>query len=274
MQKRDTRICDFLQKLSGKEIYADFTDIDNTKTNHMGYGMYDVRNSPVGPFMILYRDGPTNIDSTVTMIEVRYLNANIDVDALVFVDSILDKDKKINPDFIALRNLIGSFKTRPSAMSYNEAFDKFFYLTTDSELREANSKKYVHARIIYDVINQMISMGPQNTKYVKNKDEYRVSVRFPNNELEEITFQIIDHYDTFGGYPSIKIEIPRIGLADTFLNQKHDEYKHEMVFNQAQRYLKSLKSGKTIALGTEYFSRFDAPYRHLMAQVLNTRKVK
>lgn len=274
MQTRNPKLKDFLQKLSGKEIYADFTDIDNTKTNPMGYGMYDVRNSPVevGPFMIDYVSATTNVGSVVTKITVRV--PNLDIDAVAFVDSVLDDGKQVAPDFIAFRNLIKSLKTRPSAMSYNEAFDKFFYLTTGPAIRKANAEKCVNARVIYDVINQMILMGPQNTECVKIENGYRVSVRFPNNELEEITFQIIDHYDTFGGYPSIKIEIPSIGLCDTFLSKKHNEYKHEMVFNQAQRYLQSLESGKTIALGTEYFSRFDAPYRHLMAQVLNTRKVK
>jgi len=272
MQTRNPKLKDFLQKLSGKEIYADFTDIDNTKMNPMGYGMYDVRNSPVGPFMIDYVSGLTNIGSVVTKITVRV--PNLDIDAVAFVDSVLDDGKQVAPDFIAFRNLIKSLKTRPSAMSYNEAFDKFFYLTTDLASRKANAEKYVNARVIYDVINQMILMGPQNTECVKIENGYRVSVRFPNDEKEVMMFQTVKRYDTFGSYPSIKIEIPRIGLSDTFLDHKYQEYKHEMVFNQAQRYLKALKLGKTITPGTEYFGRFDAPYRHLMSQVLNTRKVK
>ncbi len=274
MQTRNPKLKDFLQKLSGKEIYADFTDIDNTKTNPMGYGMYDVRNSPVevGPFMIDYVSATTNVGSVVTKITVRV--PNLDIDAVAFVDSVLDEGKQVAPDFIAFRNLIKSLKTRPSAMSYNKAYDKFLYFLTNPGIREANAEKYRHAEVFYDIINKMYAMGSQNTKFVKNKNGYNVRVRFPNNKFEEMTFQFVDHYDTFGNYPSVTIGIPRLNLFDTFLSQKHNEYKHEMIFNHVKGYIDSLKSGEPFVPGKEHLDLFEAKTRHLMAQVLNTRKVK
>ena len=220
--------------------------------------------------MIDYVSATTNVGSVVTKITVRV--PNLDINKVAFVDSVLDEGKKTAPDFIAMRNLIGTLKTRPSAMSYNEAFDKFFYLTTSPAIRKANAEKYVNARVIYDVINQMISMGPQNTECVKIENGYRVSVRFPNDEFQEMIFQTTDLYDTFGSYPSIKIEIPSIGLCDTFLSKKHNEYKHEMAYNQAQRYLQSLESGKSLTPVPEGFGRFDAEYRRLMRKVINARQ--
>ena len=266
----DIQVRDFLKKVSGAEIYADFTDFDNTKMNPMGYGMYDVRYSPVGPFMILYRYAPTNIDSTVTMIEVR--TQDTDMDSLVFVDSVLDAGKEVDSDFVALRKFIGSLKSRPSTMSYNKAYDKFFYFLTDPGIREANAEKYRHAEVFYDTINKMGAMGSQNTKLVKNKNGYDVRVRFPNNKFEEMTFQFVDHYDEFGSYPSVTIGIPRLDLFDTFLSQKHDEYKHEMIFNHAKKYIDSVKSGEPFVLGKEPLDLFEAKTKHLMSLITNSRQ--
>lgn len=276
MQTRKPELKDFLQQVSGKEIYADFTDIDNTKMNPMGYGIYDVRHSPVGPFMIDYTSGPTKCGSIATKITLRV--QDLDIDKLAFVDSCLDEDKQIAPDFIAMRNLIGTLKTRPSAMSYNEALDKFEYFLCFPYARNVHARKSVYAHVVCYLIREMKLMGLQNTtvKAIKNREPngYEVSVRFPGGVTQVL--KVFDGRSKFQeGYDAVWFEIPGIELPEYGFNplfDNHGAYPNKMVYDCAKQYLDELKSDKPLTPVTENFGCFGAEFRRLMRKVINARQ--
>ena len=259
-----------MEKVSGEKIYADWTDVDNRKQNPMRFGMYDVRNSSVGPFMINYVSRPCKNDDILReTITLRVQNMELDE---LFWGPFWPEDKP-NPDFITLRNFVYSLKSRPSMISYNEALDKFAYLNTVDYVRTYAAKKYVRARVIYDVINQMIAMGRQNTICAPLKcgvSGYSVTVRFPGGKSETVNFA--DICSQFGKpADGFEITIPSINFEERFVGT-WDSYKDQMVYKHAKQYLDALKTNKPLVLGTEEFGRFDAPYHHLMAQVFRARQ--
>ncbi|MBO4625796.1 MAG: hypothetical protein J5679_00770 [Alphaproteobacteria bacterium] len=267
---KNVHVRDFLQKLSGEKLYADWTDVDNTKQNPMHYGIYDVRNSPVGPFMINYVSRECKNDDVLReTITLRV--PGMDIDEL-FWGPFWPEDKP-DPDFITLCNFISGLKSRPSMLSYHEAFDKFDYCMTFPYVRDKAAQKFVCARAIYDVINTMIVMGRQNTICAPLKHGvpgYSVTVRFPDNKSETVNFA--DFRSEFGKpADGFVIAMPSINLEERFVSS-WNSYKDKMVYNHAKQYLDALKSNKPLVLGTEEFCRFDAPYRQLMRRILNARQ--
>ena len=269
--KQDERITRFLTLLAGEKVYADFSEIPGNTPNPMHFGIYDVRETKgADAFMIDYKQVKTSIDTIVTTIELRV--PSLDIDVLVF--NRHQPNEPVNPDFIALHNFINRMQSRPVQTSYNEAADKFYFFMTSSDWRANAAKKYLNARIVYDVINQMILAGPQHTKCTKVTNRvpggYRVTVRFPGGKTETVMF-----YDAYTRSDKecdgVQIVIPSIQLEDTFNN--HADYKNKMVYNHARAYLNALTKSKPIEPGREEFNRFDAEYRSLMKRVLHAREL-
>ena len=259
----------FLEKVSGEKIYADFTDMDKTKQNPNGFGIYDVRNSSVGPFMIDYNIlGCQNDDFLRDTMTLRV--PELDIDNVCF--GPFWPDSKPSKDFIALRNVISNMKIRPSMMSYNEAVDKFMYFHASSIVRQIVARKDVEARVIYDVVNQMISMGLQNARLRMDELGCNITTRLPGGKTETIRF--IEYSD-----PSEKkfdktyavIKIPSVDIS-FMCGGRIPTTRDKMVYDQVKRYADSITSCKSITPGTEEIGRFDVGYRWLMKQVLNARE--
>ncbi|MBR4475756.1 MAG: hypothetical protein IKP05_03710 [Alphaproteobacteria bacterium] len=260
----------FLEKASSEKIYADFTDMDKTAQNPNGFGVYDVRNSSVGPFMIDYKiSGCKNDDFLRDTMTLRV--PEMGIDNVCF--GPFWPDAKPSKDFIALRNLVGNMKTRPSMMSYDEAIDKFMYCNATSYIRELVARKSAESRVIYDVVNQMISMGPHNTELRWENYGYNITVRFPNYKKETIKFM---EYDTpsnnqIGKPPYALIEIPSANVRLMCGNEVNTN-QEKMVYNQVKRYKEGIVACEQIAPETEDFGRFDVGYRKLMKHVLDMRE--
>jgi len=219
--------------------------------------------------MIDYKQVKTNIDTIVTTIELRV--PSMEIDLLVFDRH--QPNEPEDPDFVALRNFINRMQSRPVLISYNEAFDKFYYFMTSSDWRESAAKKYLNARVVYDVINQMITVGLQRTKCTKIKNRapggYRVTARFPDGTKETVEF-----YDAYTRpckeCDGVQIVIPSVNFSDTFNN--HADYKNKMVYDHARAYLDALANAQPIEPGREEFNRFDPGYLGLWHTIIKARQ--
>ena len=260
----------FLEKVSGEKIYADFTDMNKTVQNPNGFGVYDVRNSSVGPFMINYNIlGCRNDDFLRDTMTLRV--PEMGIDNVCF--GPFWPDAKPSKDFIALRNLVGNMKIRTSMMSYDEAIDKFMYCNEDSYIRRLVARKSAESRVIYDVVNQMISMGVHNAKLSWADIGYKIVVPFPGGKTETVRF--VEYSD-----PSEKkidktyalIMIPSAGIS-LMCGDKINTKQERKAYNQVKRYKEGIVACEQIAPGTEDFGRFDAEYRSLMKRVLHAREL-
>lgn len=260
----------FLEKASGEKIYADFTDMDKTKQNPNGFGIYEVRNSSVGPFMIDYNvKGCRNDDFLRDTMTLRV--PELDIDNVCF--GPFWPDSKPNKDFVALRNIVSNMKIRPSMMSYDEAVDKFMYFNACTAVRNIVARKDTEARVIYDVVNQMISMGLHNTMIgFDNGISYKAVVRFPGGKTETVEFvdnrELIDK-QVNASYASVLI--PSVNIC-FMCGGKFETKQDKMVYNQMKRYIDSICSYKQIEPEPKDFGRFDVTYRRLMKQVLDARE--
>ena len=258
-----------MEKASSEKIYADFTDMDKTAQNPNGFGVYDVRNSSVGPFMIDYKiSGCKNDDFWRDIMTLRVPEMGIDNEYF----GPFGPDAKPGKDFVVLRNLISNMKTRPSMMSYDEAIDKFMCCNEDSYIRGLVARKSAQARVIYDVVNQMISMGPHNTELGWKDYGYNITVRLPNFKKETIKFM---EYDIPSNNqicePYALIEIPSANVS-LMCGNKVNTKQEQMAYNQVKRYKEGIVACEQIAPGTEDFGRFDVGYRKLMKHVLDMRE--
>ena len=258
-----SQIAELLQK---GELVAEFSERFGHGVNREGYGIYDVKTSALGPFMIKFNEA-LNAGKVVHYIDLRMPNA--DFSKLFFDCNMPMKIETPDPDYLVLRQLIRKIKTKPSKESYNKALDKFNLIMEEHKNAFVDEpQKYVHARVIYDVINQMISMGPSNTKYVVIPYGYRVTVKFEGGATELMQFEHRVSQSN-SEQETVKIEIPSIKLTEKFNN--YEDRINMMLFDHAMRYMDSLKPRKELTQGTEKFDRLDAAYCTLISEVMTKR---
>ena len=257
-----SKIAELLQK--GK-LDAEFTERSGRGPNREGYGIYDVRTSALGPFMIKFNEALSG-GKTVHYIDLRI--PNIDFSKLFFDCNMPMKIETADPDYLLLRRLIQNIKTKPSEMNYDKALDKFNSIMEEHRnVSVDESQKYVNACVIYDVINQMISMGPSNTKYVVIPYGYRVTVKFEGGATELMQFE--HRTSNNSDHETIKVEIPSIKLTEKFNN--YEGRTNIMLFDHAMRYMESLKPRTELTPGTEKFDRLGDDYCKLMSEVMTKR---
>ena len=263
---KNKEILDTIRALSVEKFYADYTEISGNKPNPNKYGIYDVRNSSVGEFMLMYEEKAV-VDGIVPCIDLRIPKMNFN--AVVFnYPGATDEERAT---FNAVRNFVSKFKSRTSMSEYWETFDRFYYLMSSLDVRQAEADQHDKACAICDVITAMQSMGRQNTKYIKSRKNEVVSVRFPDG-LQRVIFTDVFHSDANVRNPrAIQIEIPAAGISGIF--NKDRDYKNEMVYNHAKDYLESLSNPDTpMVVRAVNFCRTYVPVRRLTSQIINARR--
>ena len=256
-----SEITELLQK---GQIYADLTERSGRKVNPERYGIYDVRTSSLGPFMLKFNEA-YNSGIVVHYIDLRI--PNIEFSKLFMDCNMLVKSDSENQDYVLLYKLVQSMRIRPSGMTYDAALTKFDSIMTRPDISMNATQKYVHARVIYDVINQMISMGPRNTKYSVIPYGFRVTVTFQGGATERLNFE--HRVSNNSDHETIKIEIPSIKLTEKFNN--YEDRTNIMLFDHAVRYINALKPREQLTQGIERFDRLDEEYCKLMSKLMSAR---
>lgn len=261
---RTVNVREIAECLETSQLYADFTERFGRDLNREKYGIYDIHSSYYGPFMIRFNEA-YNSGKLVHYIDLRI--PSIEFSKLFFDCNIPMKIDTADSDYTALYKLIRHIKTNTSGMSFNEALDKFKSLMNRPDISTSTSasQKYVNARVIYDVINQMISMGPRNTKYSVLQYGFRVSVTFQDGATEIVNLQRLQS----GNHETVKIEIPSIKLTEKFNN--YEDRTNIMLFNHATRYMNAMIPREQLTQGMELFDRLDDGYCKLMRQIISAR---
>ena len=270
MEHRTVR--DILQLVSKDKLYADFTDIDNTRANPNGYGYYDIRHSSIGPFMVCYDNVSTNVGTMETIVEFRV--PDIEYVSGTF-GSVMNNGKQ-DPNHVAAVNFLRSLKVRPSAISLNEAIDKYHWIMVSPENRAKQRQHYVNGCVIVDLIDERLELSSRATKYSTIPDGgIRITTHFPFSGVETMNLyrtEIPNVKDSAGNtLRKIKVEIPAAGFVDTF-DSIHDDYKGKMAFEHVDNYIKSLKSQTPMMPKYEEFGRFASDYRRTMSQIKRARQ--
>ena len=234
---KNKEILDKIRALSVEKFYADYTEISGNKPNPNKYGIYDVRNSSVGEFMLMYEEKAI-VDTVVPCIDLRIPKDNFN--AVIFnYPGATDEERAT---FNAARNFISKFESKPSMFKYWETFDKFYYIMASAEIRKAEEQQHNNARAICDEINAMWERGPQHTNHIKSRKNDVVSVRFPDGGLQRVIFTDVFHSDVDTSNPiAVQIEIPAANFSGIFNKEK--DYKNTMVYTRTQKYLNMLKTG-------------------------------
>ena len=259
------KISEITELLQQSQLYADFTDRSGNKPNPEHYGIYDVRTSSLGSFMIKYNEA-YNCGKVVHYIDLRI--PNIDFSKLFMDCNMPMKIDTEDADYTLLRKLVQGIRIRPSGIKYDAALTKFNAVMVRPDISMNATKKYLHARVIYDVINDMISMGPRNTKYSVIPYGYRVTVTFQEGETERVNFE--HHTFKNSSHETIKIEIPSIKLTEKFNN--YEDRTNIMLFDQAVRYINALKPREQLPQGTERFDRLDEAYFQMRKSIMAARR--
>lgn len=258
------KISEITELLQQGLIYADFTERSGHKINREHYGIYDVRTSALGSFMVKFNEA-CNAGKIVHYIDLRI--PNIEFSKLFMDYNMPMKNDAENPDYTLLYKMVQSIRTKPSGMTYDAALTKFNGIMQRPDISMNASQKYVHARVMYDVINQMISMGPRNTKYSVIPYGFRVTVTFQGGAVERVNFE--HRVSSNSNHETIKIEIPSIKLTERFNN--YEDRTNILLFDQAKRYMDALKPREQLAQGTERFDRLDEDYCNLMSRLMAAR---
>jgi hypothetical protein len=264
---KNKEILDKIRALSVEKFYADYTEISGNKPNPNKYGIYDVHNSSVGEFMLMYEEKAVE-NRTVPCIDLRMPKDGFN--AVIFnYPGATDEERAT---FNAARNFISKFKSRPSMFEYWETFDKFYYIMSSTDVRKAEADQHDKACAICDAITAMEAMGRQNTKRIKSRKNDVVSVRFPDGGLQRVIFTDVFHSDIDTRNPrAIQIEIPAAGISGIF--NKDRDYKNEMVYNHAKDYLDLLSNpDKPMVVRAVNFCRTYVPVRRLSSQIINARQ--
>lgn len=264
---KDKESLDTIRALSVEKFYADYTEISGNKPNPNKYGIYDVRNSSVGEFMLMYEEKAV-VDGVVPCIDLRIPKINFSKVVFNYPDATEEERVTFN----AVRDFVSKFKSRKSMCEYWETFDRFYYIMSSLDVRQAEEEQHNKACAICDTITAMQSMGRQNTKYIKSRKNEVVSVRFPDGGLQRVIFTDVFHSDADVRNPrAIQIEIPAAGISGIF--NEYRDYKNEMVYNHAKDYLESLSNpDKPMVVRAVNFCRTYAPVRHLTSQIINARQ--
>ena len=259
---RAINVREIAECLETSRLYADFTERACREPNREKYGIYDIRNSYYGPFMIRFNEA-YNSGKLVHYIDLRI--PSIEFSKLFFDCNIPMKIDTADSDYTALYKIIRHINIQPSGMSFNAALEKFKSLMTRPDISTSASQKYINARVIYDVINQMISMGPRNTKYSVLQYGFRVSVTFQDGATEIVNLQRLQS----GNHETVKIEIPSIKLTEKFNN--YEDRTNIMLFDHATRYMNAMIPREQLTQGMELFDRLDDGYCKLMRQIISAR---
>ena len=257
-------VSEITELLQEGQLYADFTERSGSG-NRERFGIYDVRTSALGPLMIKFNEATRNGGLKVHYIDLRI--PNIEFSELFFDCNIPMKINTAAPDFVLLRKLIQSIIIKPSGDTYDTALAKFNSIMTRPDMSMNATQKFVNARVIYDLINQMISMGPRNTKYSVIPYGFRVTVTFQGGVTELIQFE--HRISNNSNHETIKIEIPSIKLTEKFNN--YEDRTNIMLFDHAKRYMDALKPREQLTQGTEKFDRLDEEYCKLMKKLMSAR---
>ena len=257
------KVSEITEILQEGQLYADFTERSG-KLNPEHFGIYDIKTSALGSFMIKFNEA-LNGGKSVHYIDLRI--PNIEFSKLFFDCNMPMKIATTDPDYMLLRKLVQGIRIRPSGMTYDAALSKFDSIMTRPDISMNASQKYVHARVIYDVINQMISMGPRYTKYSVIPYGYRVTVTFQGGATELIQFE--HRTSSKSDHETIKIEIPSIKLTEKFNN--YEDRTNIMLFDHAKRYMDALKPREQLTQGMEIFDRLDEDYCKVMKKLMSAR---
>ncbi|MBP5707494.1 MAG: hypothetical protein J6W79_00680, partial [Alphaproteobacteria bacterium] len=134
---KNKEILDKIRALSVEKFYADYTEISGNTPNPNKYGIYDVRNSFVGEFMLMYVEKAI-VDTAVPCIDLRIPKDNFN--AVVF--NYPDATEEERATFNAARNFVSKFKSRKSMSEYWETFDRFYYLMSSLDVRQAEEEQH------------------------------------------------------------------------------------------------------------------------------------
>lgn len=260
----ETKVREITDFLAKEQLFAKFTERSGNK-NPERYGIYDIRNSSYGSFMIRFNEA-YNSGKLVHYIDLRIPRIGFS-EILYDYNFPIKKNNTENSDYRLLYDLIQRIRIRPSGISYDVALDNFRAVMTRPEISTNSTEKFTHACVMYDVINEMISMGPRNTKYVAIPYGYRVSVKFPGG-MEGMSFQSLP--STSEDHKTLKIEMLNVKVTEKFNN--YEDHMNIMMFEQAERYMQAVPKGKSLAPGKEPFNRNTPQYLNFRAEVVRARQ--
>ena len=258
-----TNVREIVKSLEPEQLYADFTEQLGRGLNREKYGIYDICASSYGDFMIKFNEAHHS-GKLIRYIDLRI--PSIDFSQLIFDRNINRNSEEENPEYTMMYQLIQHIHIKNSGLKYDAVRLKFESVMTRPDISVNEKQKYDNACAIYDTINQMRSMGARHTKYVVIPYGYRVSVNFPGNGVERMSFQLLPSNN---GQETIKIEMPNVKITEKFNN--YSDRTNMMLFEHAKEYMESLPIHKDLPQGTADFDRLRPGYRDLISKIVIAR---
>ena len=252
-----------IDALVADNVNARFSSNEFTgKSKYIPYGYYDIKSPTVGSVMINV-DFVDNDDVIANMVAIR---------SRTFGDEYRVFDALKPKSFMEAIEFVYMLKTEPSKLTQYENFMKWCYLLNSKGNRVAAQRHYLHARVAYDVMSDVMWAVSRNMQ--EDRDGYKIVANLDDHNTETIKISPrVEHNQYDIPYDTVSVTIPRIGFYAKF--NDYEARPDIAVFNKAHQLLgDGMRSGKSVQWdGQDFdFSRWDCAYRNMIQKIVAARR--
>ncbi len=230
------------------------------KNSNIPYGYYDIKSPTLGSVMIEV-DFVDNDGDTSDLIALK--SRRFGLDKMVF-------DGLSHESFENAVKIVKSWQVAPSKLTEYENSLQFCYFMKPKKERVAAQKHYLHARVAYDVMSDVMRAALRNVE--DDRKAYKIVAKLNDKDTEIIKIKPFVEYNKFNfPYNTVSVIIPQVGFSETF-NDYATSYDIA-VFNKAHHLLgDGIHSSKGRNEKDFDFSRWDLAYRKMMQKIIAARR--